>query len=86
MLRNPGLEAIIIERPGLGSSRYGFDEAQLHREIQQNSFIGCNYNPFERRLCRAGEEVGDLIYVRDMDGANKRLSAAKPFKLGEFAC
>src|SRR5665213_47911 len=78
-LRNPKLKAIIVERDNLGA-RYGFDEESLHREICECDFIGCNYEPFKRRLFEVGGGTrGNIIYVRNLVAANERLSAAPPF-------
>jgi FkbM family methyltransferase len=85
-LQNPKLKAIIVERNNLGS-RYGFDEEPLHRRIQQCGFISCNYEPFKRRLFEVENSVcGNIIYVRDLAGANERLRTAKPFTLDDLSC
>jgi FkbM family methyltransferase len=84
-LRHPGLRAIIVERNDSGS-RYGFDEAPLHREIQACGFVPCTYDPFARRLSEApGAFSGNIIYTRDVDVANKRLRNTPPFTLGDLS-
>jgi FkbM family methyltransferase len=84
-LRQPRLQAIIVERNNLGA-RYGFDEESLHREIRQCGFIPCNYKPFARELTRVGDgSIGNIIYVRDFAAANARLRAAPPLKLGDLS-
>jgi FkbM family methyltransferase len=85
-LRDPKLKAIIVERNNLGA-RYGFDEEPLHREIRQCGFIGCNYEPFKRRLFEVGDGAREnIIYVRNLPAANERLSTARPFTLGDLRC
>jgi FkbM family methyltransferase len=85
-LRNPKLKAIIIERNNLGA-RYGFDEEPLHREIRKCGFIGCNYEPFNRRLLQVGDGApANIIYVRNLPAANERLRNAPPFTLGDLRC
>jgi FkbM family methyltransferase len=80
-LPRASLEALIIERAGNGA-RYGYDEAALHREIQARSFIPCAYRVSERSLTRLSPDApGNIIYVRDMARAEKRLRSAKPFVL-----
>jgi FkbM family methyltransferase len=85
-IRNPKLKAIIVEHNNLGA-RYGFNEEPLHREIRQCGFIGCNYEPFKRRLFEVGEGAREnIIYVRDLADANERLITAQPFTLGALRC
>lgn len=83
-LRNPKLKAIIVERDNLGA-RYGFDEEPLHREIRQCGFTGCNYDPFKRRLFEVGEDVRNIIYVRNAATAGEILKTAKPYTLGDLS-
>jgi FkbM family methyltransferase len=84
-LRNPRLQAIIIEKNGLGS-RYGFDEEALHREIRGCGFVACHYDPFARQLSDiAGGAEANLIYSRNLAAANSRLKAAPPFTLGDLS-
>ena len=85
-LQNPKLKAIIVERNNLGA-RYGFDEAPLHRRIQQCGFISCNYDPFNRRLFEIKDGTREnIIYARDLAAANERLSTAPPFTLDDLRC
>jgi FkbM family methyltransferase len=84
-LRQPGLQAIIVERNNIGT-RYGFDEEPLHREIRQCGFVPCNYEPFARRLFEAGESAREnIIYTRNVTAANDRLRVAPPFTLGDLS-
>jgi FkbM family methyltransferase len=76
------LLAMIVERSGIGS-RYGFDEAPLHKSIQGAGFTPCRYSPLERALRRVDPEAtGNIIYVRDFPATQTRLREARPF---EFA-
>jgi FkbM family methyltransferase len=84
-LRNPRLQAIIIEKNGLGS-RYGFDEESLHREIRGCGFVPCQYDPFARQLSEITQgAVANIIYSRNVAAANTRLKAAPSFTLGGFS-
>lgn len=78
-LSQPALQAMIIERTGI-ASRYGFDERDLHRRIRQRSFAPFAYRPAERRLVRVSDDAeGNIIYVRDLDSAQRRLREAPSF-------
>lgn len=80
MLERPGLRAMIVERCGNGT-RYGFDEDALHREIRQEGFLPCTYDPFTRLLRQAPDTAdGNVIYVRDLSGANAILKSAPAFQ------
>jgi FkbM family methyltransferase len=84
-LRRPELRAMIVERCGNGT-RYGFDEDALHREIRQEGFLPCTYNPFTRLLRQAPDTtVGNVIYVRDLNGANAILKSASAFQFGSYS-
>ncbi len=77
-----GLKAMIVERSNNGA-RYGFDETALHDRIRAAGFGPCRYLPFARKLERLDPtELGNIIYVRDVESANARLLAAAPFRLG----
>jgi FkbM family methyltransferase len=84
ILKNSKLQAMIVEHNGAGAD-YGFDEDRLHREIRGLGFVPCNYQPFERRLFRVGENArGNIIYARNIDAANERLRSAPQFSLDDF--
>ena len=81
MLRQPTLEAMIVEKSGNGGS-YGFDEDDLHREIQRAGFLPCAYAPLQRSLCRlSGEAAGNIIYVRNIESSHRRLRQSPPFRI-----
>jgi FkbM family methyltransferase len=83
-LKNQALQAVIIEHNGSGN-RYGYDEDALHSQIRSHGFIPCRYEPFNHKLQPLGDDSnGNIIYVRDIDVANKRLQAAPPFELGNL--
>ena len=81
-LKNKKLRALIVERCN-NSNRYGFDETVLHREIRQEGFVPCIYEPFTRSLRQADDEMnGNIIYVRNIPDANAVLRSAPAFKMG----
>jgi len=83
-LRNPSLQAMIVEMNGAGN-RYGFDETALHQKIRDHGFQPCSYEPFKRELIRQpGATDGNIIYVRDIESARQRLRAAPPFHFKGF--
>ena len=56
-----------------------FDEK--HREIRQEGFLPCTYDPFTRLLRQAPDTAsGNVIYVRDLSGANAILKSAPAFQ------
>lgn len=82
MLKRPELRAMIVEKCGNGT-RYGFDEDALHREIRQEGFLPCTYDPFTRLLRQAPDTAsGNVIYVRDLSGTNAILKSATAFQFG----
>lgn len=82
MLKKRELRAMIIERCNNGT-RYGFDEDALHCKIRQEGFLPCTYDPFTRLLRQAPDTAtGNVIYVRDLSGANAILKSAPAFKFG----
>ena len=84
VLAQSSLQALIIERAG-NAARYGFDEAQLHREIQAMSFAPCAYLPLERSLCQIpSDTIGNIIYVRNLEVARRRVQEALPFEFAEL--
>jgi FkbM family methyltransferase len=81
-LENPSLCALIVERAGMGNN-YGQDEQNLHKRIQDLSFVPCAYVPRERALKRMNPDViGNIIYVRNLEAAQKRVGSAPPFRFG----
>ena len=81
ILTDPKLQAIIVERSGLGSG-YGFDEVALHQEIRRQGFVACNYEPFARQLFEVGENVrGNIIYIRNLTAAGELVRTAPAFTL-----
>jgi FkbM family methyltransferase len=79
-LAQPSLQAVIIERAE-NALRYGFDEAALHRGIRELAFVPCAYEPLSRSLRQLGpDESGNLIYLRDLPVAQKRLREARPYQ------
>lgn len=78
-LRNPKLEAIIMELNG-GGEDYGFDEEILHNNMVELGFVKCAYNVITREL-RLGSDMtwstGNNLYVRDLKSAQDILNQAK---------
>jgi len=84
-LKQPKLEAMIVERGNMGLE-YGFDEEALHRSIREHGFLACRYDPFTRQLSATdGSTSGIVIYVRDLAASNQRLRTAAKFTLGDLS-
>jgi FkbM family methyltransferase len=83
-LKNPALQAIIVERNGSGN-RYGYDEEALHAQIRRHGFAPFTYAPFARELRPLGEsDTGNIIYIRGRESAAGRLQTAPAFTLGNL--
>ncbi|MEY2408078.1 MAG: hypothetical protein QOF48_748 [Verrucomicrobiota bacterium] len=75
-LARSSLQSMIVERAD-NAVRYGYDEAALHRQIQEKGFLPFAYNPETRSLTRlAPDSHGNIIYLRDPDATAKRLREA----------
>lgn len=80
-LKNPALQAVIIERNNSGN-RYGYDEAALHERIRSHGFSPFTYEPFARKLRPLGnDDLGNIIYIRNRNTADERLRTAPAFTL-----
>jgi hypothetical protein len=81
-LREPSLQAFIVERSNLGTA-FGFDENTLHEQIRALSFTPSVYSPLSRILTRLPDvAVGNVIYVRNFEAAQRRLKEAPPYEFG----
>lgn len=80
LLRNPGLQAMIVERGAVGD-RYGFDENALHDFIRKAGFRPCAYVAMERNLSEVSSDaLGNIIYVRDLKTVQDRVRSATAFQ------
>jgi FkbM family methyltransferase len=85
VLKNDSLQAIVIERNNSGS-QYGFNEQQLHEKIMSFGFIPHNYSPLSRTLRQLlKHSMGNIIYIKNVEKAQARLSQAPPFKYKGFS-
>jgi FkbM family methyltransferase len=79
-LAKPSLSALIVERVG-NANQFGGDEVILHKNIRNQGFIPCTYDPLKRSLFQIPDEsFGNIIYIRDMTSANEKLRHAKPYQ------
>lgn len=79
ILAKPSVRALIVERVGNAS---GPDEAALHAHIRSLDFVPCAYSPLTRSLTRVPDDTAgcNIIYIRDLASANKRLSEARAYQ------
>ncbi len=84
LLRRREPLALLIELAGLGE-RYGYDEAALKNELQGYGYTACSYSARERRLSpsQPAAQSYNLLFVRDLELAQRRLSSAEAFTLGK---
>lgn len=81
ILEDNKLKAIIIEINGSGQ-RYGYSDADIHRNLLNKGFLPYDYNPYQRKLEKR-QSYGEYntIYVRDYDTVSDRLKSSPPFNL-----
>lgn len=84
LLRRREPLALLVELAGLGE-RYGYDESALKSELQGYGYTACSYSARERRLSpsQPAAQSYNLIFVRDLELAQRRLSSAEAFTLGK---
>lgn len=80
--------ALIVELAGVGP-RYGFDEEKLHRRLVGFGYTACSYtalrrrlDPFDPALRYAGST--NVLFVRDLDEAKRRVQDAPPVEFGNY--
>ncbi|MGR9013564.1 MAG: FkbM family methyltransferase [Gammaproteobacteria bacterium] len=80
-LKNPQLEAVLMELNGSGKA-YGFDEQAIHKNMIDMGFNQCSYNVLTRKL-HIGTDMnwytGNNLYVRNPKSAQDLLSSAKRY-------
>ena len=80
-LKNPKLEAILMELNGSGEA-YGFDEQKLHQNMIDLGFKLCSYNVLRRELM-VGSNMnyysGNNLYVRNFESTQALLRSAKHY-------
>ncbi len=80
-LNNNSLKAIIIELNGTGEN-YGYKDEDINQKLLSLGFESYTYNPFERKLIPAKlTDFDNLIYVRDKDFVDYKLSISPKFKI-----
>lgn len=81
-LAKQALLAVIMETNGSGS-RYDASDSSLHGRMLGFGFAPCTYDPFKREVQPASSfnPDGNTIYVRNIDEAKRRVSAARRFPI-----
>ncbi|MCC8934869.1 FkbM family methyltransferase [Rhizobium sp. 'Codium 1'] len=86
-LKNPSLNAVIMELNGSGS-RYGFDESEILALMLKCGFKTYSYNPISRTLIDLdGKNItsGNTLFIRDRFFVEERLKGAPRVEiLGSF--
>jgi FkbM family methyltransferase len=81
-LKDPNLNVVLIELRNHGV-RYNFDENLIHQAMLKSGFSAHIYNPFSRQILTWKREsptkLGDIIYIRDLDKAQRRVESSKKF-------
>lgn len=86
VLGNPSLQAIVIELNQSGL-RYGIEDTSIHQLLVEKGFTPVSYEPFSRALTVLAtcNQVGNTIYVRDLEIASQRVKSAQAFRLLQFS-
>lgn len=81
LLASDDLKAIIIELNGCGNA-FGFSDDRVHDFLCSFSFSPYAYNPFSRTFTKL-EHYGkhNTIYIKDLDWASKRTTAARKYSI-----
>jgi FkbM family methyltransferase len=79
LLGSPSLKAIIIELNGSGA-RYGYSDEQIDELLLSYGFKTYTYDPFFRKFSpQAVRNDVNTLYIKDLDWATRRCSAARKF-------
>lgn len=86
LLAQPALQAVILELNGSGRA-YGFDDEAIHQGMLAHGFQPCRYEPFSRRLrvLEQRSNVGNTLYVRDVEAAAQRVADARSYRVAEVS-
>lgn len=80
---SPGLNVVLLELRGHGA-RYGFDENEVDLHMRDLGFGAWVYDPFHRKISpkpNEGRRLGDMLYIRDVEKARKRVASAPKYKI-----
>jgi FkbM family methyltransferase len=86
-LSNDSLLAVIVELND-SCSRYGYDEADVHKGMVDYGFAPFTYSPFDRLLkplCGKRASGDNTLYIRNSDLVRERLRAAPAFRVNGYA-
>ena len=75
--------ALVLELNGSGE-RYGFDDADLHRDLLARGYAPFAYHPFRRSLENLGDRIsdaGNTLYLNDAPFFRARVASAPPFRV-----
>lgn len=78
--------AVLMELAGMGE-KYGYDERALRAELEGHGYTACAYDALGRKLAPLeGDASGssNILFVRDLAEARRRLREAEAFTLGTY--
>jgi len=86
LLSNRPPLAVLLELAGVGP-RYGYDEDKLHQRMLDYGYTACSYICKQRSLVRFDPALRidgstNVLFVKDVDEAQRRVKAAAPFRVG----
>ena len=86
LISNSKLNVILIEMNGHGSKFYNFDEKQIITILCEKGFKAYYYDPFKRKLNEDKTyNSSDILFIRNIDLANKKVKKASRINMREFS-
>jgi FkbM family methyltransferase len=85
-IAKPSLHSIIMELNGSGS-RYGFDEGEIIKKLDDYGFSPYSYHPFMRELrplAGKNNQSGNTLFIKDLDFVRERLANTPRVQVGSF--
>ncbi|WP_029076994.1 FkbM family methyltransferase [Kaistia adipata] len=79
-LADPDLLALVVETNGSGA-RYGVDGREIFAFLERFGFVPAGYDPFARRLGKAGSGGDNTIFVRDAERVAALCASAPRYRL-----
>jgi FkbM family methyltransferase len=81
-LISPNVLAVIIESAG-NEKNYKKDENNVPKMLNQAGFQAFTYDPFERKITPSSRQISEnVIYIKDAERIQKRISRAPKFRVG----
>jgi hypothetical protein len=87
LLDNLRLNDLTSRVVSLNSSRYGFNEAEIIKNLEDRGFAPYSYHPFIRELrplAGKNNQAGNTLFIKDLDFVRERLANTPRVQVGSF--